>query len=176
VLFAARYAETVGWKPEALAAWKILAANEGARPDALRAQLRNLPPDAPASEGLAITEQLLQIRADDPSAQLSATYFRLMAGKDIEASAATAEKFLAADPESADLRRVAALGRLRSGKAADGLEIWPGDADENRWQALHVALLRASGQTKAAERAAQDVDADLLSPEEKDLLSGKTDE
>ena len=176
VLFAARYAETVGWKPEALAAWKILAANEGARPDALRAQLRNLPPDAPASEGLAVTEQLLQIRADDPSAQLSDAYFRLMAGKDVEASAATAEKFLAADPESADLRRVAALGRLRTGKAADGLKIWPGDADENRWQALHVALLRASGPTKAAERAAQDVDADLLSPEEKDLLSGKTDE
>lgn len=176
VLFAARYAETVGWKPEALAAWRILAANEGARPDALRAQLRNLPPDAPASEGLGITEELLQIRPDDPSAQLSAAYFRLIAGKDIEASAETAEEFLAADPESADLRRVAALGRLRTGKAADGLKIWPGDADENRWRALHVALLRESGQTKAAERAAQDIDANLLSPEDKDLLSGKSGE
>ena len=176
VLFAARYAETVGWKPEALAAWRILAANEGARPDALRAQLRNLPPDAPASEGLGITEELLQIRPDDPSAQLSAAYFRLMAGKETETSAETAEKFLAADPESADLRRVAALGRLRTGKAADGLKIWPGDADENRWRALHVALLRESGQTKAAERAAQDIDANLLSPEDKDLLSGKSGE
>lgn len=176
VLFAARYAETVGWKPEALAAWRILAANEGARPDALRAQLRNLPPDAPASEGLGITEELLQIRPDDPSAQLSAAYFRLIAGKDIEASAETAEKFLAADPESADLRRVAALGRLRTGKAANGLKIWPGDADENRWRALHVALLRESGQTKAAERAAQDIDANSLSPEDKDLLSGKSGE
>ncbi|MFM7374720.1 MAG: hypothetical protein ACKO39_06175, partial [Chthoniobacterales bacterium] len=174
VLFAARYAETVGWKPEALAAWRILAANEGARPDALRAQLRNLPPDAPASEGLGITEELLQIRPDDPSAQLSAVYFRLMAEKDTETSAETAEKFLAADPESADLRRVAALGRLRAGKAADGLKIWPGDADENRWRALHVALLRASGQTKAAEKAAQDVNAEALSPEDKDLLSGNS--
>ncbi|MFM8458939.1 MAG: hypothetical protein ACKOB0_08350 [Chthoniobacterales bacterium] len=176
VLFAARYAETVGWKPEALAAWRILAANEGARPDALRAQLRNLPPDAPASEGLGITEELLQIRPDDPSAQLSAAYFRLMAGKDTETSAETAEKFLAADPESADLRRVAALGRLRTGKAADGLNIWPGDGDENRWRALHVALLRASGQTKAAERAAEDVGTESLSPEDKDLLSGKAGE
>ncbi|MFM8231815.1 MAG: hypothetical protein ACKOAL_11385 [Chthoniobacterales bacterium] len=176
VLFAARYAETVGWKPEALAAWRILAANEGARPDALRAQLRNLPPDAPASEGLGITEELLQIRPDDPSAQLSDAYFRLMAGKDTETSAETAEKFLAADPESADLRRVAALGRLRTGKPADGLNIWPGDGDENRWRALHVALLRASGQTKAAERAAEDVGTESLSPEDKDLLSGKSGE
>jgi len=176
VLFAARYAETVGWKPEALAAWRILATNEGARPDALRAQLRNLPPDAPASEGLSITEELLQIRPDDPSAQLSAVYFRLMAGKDTKTSAETAEKFLAADPESADLRRVAALGRLRTGKAADGLKIWPGDGDENRWRALHVALLRASGQTKAAERAAEDVGTESLSPEDKDLLSGKSGE
>jgi len=164
----------VGWKPEALAAWRILAANEGARPDALRAQLRNLPPDAPASEGLGITEELLQIRPDDPSAQLSAAYFRLMAGKETETSAETAEKFLAADPESADLRRVAALGRLRTGKAADGLKIWPGDADENRWRALHVALLRESGQTKAADRAAEDVDAESLGPEDKALLSGKS--
>ncbi|MFM8885132.1 MAG: hypothetical protein ACKOKC_01775 [Chthoniobacterales bacterium] len=176
VLFAARYAETVGWKPEALAAWRILAANEGARPDALRAQLRNLPPDAPASEGLGITEELLQIRPDDPSAQLSAVYFRLMAGKDTETSAETAEKFLAADPESADLRRVAALRRLRTGKPADGLNIWPGDGDENRWRALHVALLRASGQTRAAERAAEDVGTESLSPEDKDLLSGKSGE
>ncbi|MFM8682320.1 MAG: hypothetical protein ACKOEG_00835 [Chthoniobacterales bacterium] len=176
VLFAARYAETVGWKAEALAAWRILAANEGARPDALRAQLRNLPPDAPASEGLGITEELLQIRPDDPSAQLSAVYFRLMAGKDTETSAETAEKFLAADPESADLRRVAALGRLRTGKAADGLKIWPGDGDENRWRALHVALLRASGQTNPAERAAEDVGTESLSPEDKDLLSGKSGE
>ena len=176
VLFAARYAETVGWKPEALAAWRILAANEGARPDALRAQLRNLPPDAPASEGLSITEELLQVLPDDPSAQLSAAYFRLMAGKDIEASAATAEKFLAADPESADLRRVAALGRLRTGKAAEGLAIWPGDGDENRWRALHTALLRASGQTKAAERAAQDMDIETLSTEDKALLSGESGE
>ncbi|MFM8656986.1 MAG: hypothetical protein ACKOD5_07635 [Chthoniobacterales bacterium] len=176
VLFAARYAETVGWKPEALAAWRILAANEGARPDALRAQLRNLPPDAPASEGLGITEELLQIRPDDPSAQLSDAYFRLMAGKDTETSAETAEKFLAADPESADLRRVAALGRLRTGKPADGLNIWPGDGDENRWRALHVALLRASGQTKAAERAAEDVGTESLSPEENALLSGKSGE
>jgi len=176
VLFAARYAETVGWKPEALAAWRILAANEGARPDALRAQLRNLPPDAPASEGLAITEELLQIFPSDPSAQLSAAYFRLMSGKDIVASAETAEKYLAATPESADLRRVAALGRLRTGKPDEGLAIWPGDGEEQRWRALHVALLRATGQTKAADRAAKEVDTQSLSPEDKDLLSGKSDD
>jgi len=175
VLFAARYAETVGWKPEALAAWRILAANEGARPDALRAQLRNLPSDAPASEGLAIVEQLLQIFPDDPSARLSAIYFRLMANQDAEVSAAAAEEFLAGDPESVDLRRVAALARLRAGKAKDGLAIWPGDNDENRWRALHAALLRANGQTKAAEAALEEVETESLGPEEKDLLSGAAD-
>ena len=176
VLFAARYAETVGWKHEALAAWRVLAANEGARPDALRAQLRNLPSDAPASEGLAIVEQLLQISPDDPSARLSAAYFRLMANQDTESSAAAAEEFLAGDPESVDLRRVAALARLRTGKAKDGLAIWPGDNEENRWRVLHVALLRASGQSAAAEAASEDVISDTLGPEEKDLLSNSTEE
>jgi hypothetical protein len=175
VLFAARYAETVGWKPEALAAWRILAANEGARPDALRAQLRNLPPGAPATEGLVIAEELLALAPEDPSARLSTAYYRLAANRDAEAAAAVAEEFLAADPNSEDLRRVAALGRLRAGKARDGLDIWPGDGGENRWRALHVALLRASGQSRAASEAEREVEVQSLAPEEKDLMSGKAE-
>lgn len=176
VLFAARYAEAVGWKPEALAAWRILAGNENARPDALRAQLRNLPPEAPASEGLAITDELIKIAPGEPSVRLSAAYFRLLAKRDIEPSAAAAEEFLAAEPDSADIQRVAALGRLRSGNAAGGLKLWPGDAGENRWKALHVALLREAGQKKAADLAAKDVDQEALGPEDKDLLFGRDGE
>jgi len=176
VLFAARYAETVGWKPEALAAWRILAANEGARPDALRAQLRNLPTGAPATEGLAIAEELLALTPEDPSARLSTAYYRLVANKEPEAAAAVAEEFLASNPDSEDFRRVAALGRLRAGKARDGLEIWPGDGGENRWRALHVALLRASGQSRAASEAEREVEVQSLAPEEKELMSGKAEE
>jgi hypothetical protein len=175
VLFAARYAEAVGWKPEALAAWRVLAANDNARPDALRAQLRNLPPDGPASEGMNITGELLKILPDDPSARLSAAYFRLLAGEKVEESAAVAEEFLAADPASADIRRVAALGRLRTGKAGQALEIWPGDGEENRWRAIHVALLRESGKTKEAGAAAGQVNRETLGPEEKALMSGTTE-
>lgn len=173
VLFAARYAENVGWKPEALAAWRILAANENARADALRAQLRNLPADAPAAEGLSITDELLKLFPNDPSIRLSSAYFRLLAGRDIESSVALAEEFLAADPASVDIRRVTALARLRAGRADSALAIWPGDADENRWRALHAALLRESGRAKDAEAAAAQVDRELLGPEEKDLLSGR---
>jgi predicted negative regulator of RcsB-dependent stress response len=173
VLFAARYAEAVGWKPEALAAWRALAADEGARPEAIRGQLRNLAPDAPATEGLALTSELLALRPEDPSAQLSEAYFRLLADKDTESAAALAEEFLAANPDSPDLRRVAALGRLRTGKAADGLAIWPGDGDENRWRALHVALLRESGREKAATAEAKTVEENKLGPEEKELFSGR---
>lgn len=172
VLFAARYAEAVGWKPEALAAWRTLAADEGARPEAIRGQLRNLPANAPAKEGLALTTELLSLRPDDPSARLSVAYFRLLANEDTEASAEVAEQFLSGNPDSTDFRRVAALARLRTGKPAEALAIWPGDNDENRWRALHVAMLREAGQNKAAERAASSVDADSLGPEEKQLLIG----
>ncbi len=170
VLFVARYAETVGWKPEAQAAWRALGADEAARPEALRGQLRNLPPDAPAADGLALVTELLASNPGDPSVRLSAAYFRLLASQDIGASAALAEEFLSGDPESPDLRRVAALGRLRSGKATEGLAIWPGDGEENRWRALHVALLRESGQTEAAEAAAKAVEREKLGPEEKEFL------
>jgi len=87
-----------------------------------------------------------------------------------------AEEFLASNPDSEDFRRVAALGRLRAGKARDGLEIWPGDGGENRWRALHVALLRASGQSRAASEAEREVEVQSLAPEEKELMSGKAEE
>jgi hypothetical protein len=172
VLFAARYAETVGWKPEAFAAWRILASDSGAKPDALRGQIRNLPPTATAADGLEIANALLAMQAQDPSARLSAAFFALLAGQNIEAAAA-AEEFLAADPESVDIRRVAALGRLRTGKAKEGLDILPDDNGEPRWQTLHAALLRAAGQTAGAEQLAAKIDASTLTPEEKALLEKK---
>lgn len=173
VLFVARYAEVVGWKPEALAAWRALAVDEAARPEALRGQLRNLPANAPAKEGVTLTNELLSLRPDDPSARISSAYFRLLANEDTVSAAGLAEEFLAAEPGSEDFRRVAALARLRTGKAAEGLAIWPGDGGENRWRALHVALLRESGQTKAADAAAAAIDVDSLAPEETALVRGE---
>ena len=170
VLFAARYAETVGWKPEAFAAWRILASDSGAKPDALRGQIRNFPPTATAADGVEIANQLLELQPQDPSARLSAAFFALLAGQNIEASAATAEEFLAADPESVDIRRVAALARLRTGQAKKGLDILPDDNAEPRWQTLHAALLRANGKTSAAEELATKIDTSTLTPEERAML------
>ena len=171
VLFAARYAETVGWKPEAFAAWRILASDSGAKADALRGQIRNFPPTATAADGAAIANELLALQPQDPSARLSAAFFALLAGQDIEASAATAEEFLAADPKSVDIRRVAALGRLRTGKAAQGLSILPDDNGDPRWQTLHAALLRAAGRKSEADKLAAKVDPTTLTPEEKAMLA-----
>jgi hypothetical protein len=171
VLFAARYAETVGWKPEAFAAWRILASDSGAKPDALRGQLRNFPPTATAADGAAITNELLALQPQDPSTRLSAAFFSLLAGENIEPSAATAEEFLAADPESVDIRRVAALARLRTGQTQKGLDILPDDNGEPRWQTLHAALLRAAGRKAEAEKIATKVDPTTLTPEEKAMLT-----
>ncbi len=172
VLFAARYAESVGWKPEAFAAWRFLSADNGARVEALRGQLRNIPDTVSASDAAEIAGELLALQPGDPSARLSAAYFRLMAQLQIADSAAVAEEMLAADPESVDIRRVAALARLRTGKAAAGLAIWPDDNEENRWRALHIALLRAAGQTDAADKIARAIDPRTLTPEEQALLKG----
>lgn len=170
VLFVARYAESVGWKPEAFAAWRILATEEGARIDALRAQLRNFPETAAASEGADIAGELLALVPDDPSARLSAAFYRLLAGRDIPASAEVAEQFLVADPDSTDVRRVAALGRLRTGRAGEGLEIYPDDNGEPRWQALRAALLKADGKRDAADKITAKIDLDQLTPEERTML------
>lgn len=170
VLFAARYAETCGWKPEAFAAWRIIASDSNAKADALRGQIRNLPPTAKASDGLDLANELLVVLPGDPSARLSAAFFALLAQKDVAASAAAAEEFLAGEPESADVRRVAALGRLRTGQAQAGLKILPADNGEPRWQALRAALLRTAGQKSAAEKVSGGIDTSSLLPEERELL------
>ena len=172
VLFAARYAETVGWKPEAFAAWRILASDSGAKADALRGQIRNLPPTATAADGLEIANELLALQPQDPSARLSAAFFALLVGENVEQPAATAEEFLAADPESPDICRVAALARLRTNRAQEGLAILPDDNNEPRWQTLRAALLHASGQKSAAQNLAAEIDISNLTPEERTLLKG----
>lgn len=173
VLFAARYAETCGWKPEAFAAWRVLADNNEYAVEALRGQLRNLPQAMPAEDAAEIAADLLARQPNDPSARLSAAYYRLMANEQVKASAEMAEEMLAAEPESVDVRRVVALARLRDGRGSDGLAIWPGDNGEDRWRALHVALLRAGGQAQLADEAARGVDLQRLSIEERDLLRQK---
>ena len=170
VLFAARYAEAVGWKPEAFAAWRILASDSGAKTEALRGQIRNLPPTATAADGLAVTRELLAVAPEDASGRLSAAYFSLLAGRDVDDAAATADEFLAADPESVDIRRVAALARLRGGRPDDGLALLPEDGGESRWLALRTALLRAAGQGDEADRLAAGIDPDGLLPEERVFL------
>jgi len=170
VLFAARYAEAVGWKPEAFAAWRILAADGGAKAEALRGQIRNLPPTATAADGLAVTRELLGVVPGDASGRLSAAYFSLLSGRDLDDAAATADEFLAADPESVDIRRVAALARLRGGRPDDGLALLPEDSGESRWLALRAALLRASGQNTEAEQLAAGIDSSGLLPEERAFL------
>jgi len=97
----------------------------------------------------------------------------LLTGQNIPEAAAVAEKFLAAQPDSADLQRVVAIARLRTGRAAEALAIWPGDAGETRWRVLHAALLRATASFPAAEKIAAEFDLDTLSPEEQELLAGK---
>lgn len=172
VLFAARYAEVCGWKPEAFAAWRILATDSGARPEALRGQLRNLPASTSTAEAVALAEQILALQPDDPSARLSAAYFRLLASREVDSSAALAEEFLAADPSSVDVRRVAALARLRTGQATAGLDILPDDEDDPRWRALNAALLHAAGRAREAQEITRTLDERELTPADRELLRG----
>ena len=170
-LFVARYAEAVGWKREAFASWRILASDSGAKTEALRGQIRNLPPTASAADGLALTRDLLATLPGDPSARLSAAYFSLLAGRAPEEATTTADELLATDPTSVDIRRVAALARLRGGRPADGLALLPEDGGDPRWLALRAGLLRAAGQTAEADQISTDLDPSGLLPEETALLS-----
>jgi hypothetical protein len=95
----------------------------------------------------------------------------LLAGRAPEEATTTADELLATDPTSVDIRRVAALARLRGGRPADGLALLPEDGGDPRWLALRAGLLRAAGQTAEADQISTDLDPSGLLPEETALLS-----
>ena len=168
LLFAAGQAESFGWKPEAFAAWRILATGEDVRVEALRGQLRTLPPSSSAADGAKIAQELLSLQPDDPTARLTAAYYQLLAGQ----NTATALGLVESQHTSRNARRLAALAFLREGKAAKGLDIFPGDSGEDRWRALHAALLQAAGRSAEASEAARAINRENLEEGEKDLLRG----
>ena len=168
LLFAAGQAESFGWKPEAFAAWRILATGEDVRVEALRGQLRTLPPSSSAADGATIAQELLSLQPDDPTARLTAAYYQLLAGQ----NTATALGLVESQHTSRNARRLAALAFLREGKAAKGLDIFPGDSGEDRWRALHAALLQAAGRSAEASEAARAINRENLEEGEKDLLRG----
>jgi thioredoxin-like negative regulator of GroEL len=168
LLFAAGQAESFGWKPEAFTAWRILATGEDVRVEALRGQLRTLPPSSSAADGATIAQELLSLQPDDPTARLTAAYYQLLAGQ----NTATALGLVESQHTSRNARRLAALAFLREGKAAKGLDIFPGDSGEDRWRALHAALLQAAGRSAEASEAARAINRENLEEGEKDLLRG----
>jgi hypothetical protein len=168
LLFAARQTESFGWKPEAFAAWRVLATEEDVRAEALRGQLRTLPPSSSATDGANIAQALLSLKPDDPTARLTAAYYQLLAGQ----NTATALGLLKSNNTSHNARRIAALAFLREGLAAKGLDVFPGDSGEDRWRALHAALLQAAGRSAEATEAARAINRANLEAGEKDLLRG----
>jgi hypothetical protein len=168
LLFAAGQAESFGWKPEAFAAWRILATGEDVRVEALRGQLRTLPPSSSATDGAKIAQELLSLQPDDPTARLTAAYYQLLAGQ----NTATAIGLLKSNNTSHNARRIAALAFLREGLAAKGLDVFPGHSGEDRWRALHAALLQAAGRSAEASEAARAINRENLEEGEKDLLRG----
>ena len=168
LLFAARQTESFGWKPEAFAAWRVLATEEDVRAEALRGQLRTLPPSSSATDGAEIAQALLSLKPEDPTARLTAAYYQLLAGQ----NTATALGLLKSNNTSHNARRIAALAFLREGLAAKGLDVFPGDSGEDRWRALHAALLQAAGRSAEATEAARAINRENLEAGEKDLLRG----
>lgn len=178
LLFAAGQAESFGWKPEAFAAWRILATEEAVRVEALRGedvrvealrgQLRTLPLSSSATDGAKIAQELLSLQPDDPTARLTAAYYQLLAGQ----NTATALGLIESHHTSHTARRLAALAFLREGQAAKGLDVFPGDSGEDRWRALHAALLQAAGRSAEASEAARAINRENLEEGEKGLLRG----
>ena len=134
------------------------------------------PRTASAASMIPIYEELLAASPDFSEASGDVTYLKLLVGEDIPESAATAEKLLAAEPNSLPRISTAALGRLRLGDARGALALYEGKVVDwtvapEPWKVVHIAVLRANGDTDGAAMQSATLIPSVLRQEERELLN-----
>jgi tetratricopeptide (TPR) repeat protein len=170
-LYLARYAEKMGEHRVAAKAWRQVARTPAW---ALRANLAALPSLEKDGDTRGLREavqQLTRLAPNDPAPCNDAAYLDLLLQENVKAATATAEQLCHAHPEVLAYRTTLALAYLRTHRLAEALALYervevPWDKAPARSQAIHAAVLAASGRIEAPAVP----DSALLLPEERALL------
>lgn len=177
--YIAGYEERIGAFDRAARTYRTMADRKESQISGLLGLIRSQPVSAPVSVMIPLYEELVVAAPQFREAMGDLAYLKLLKQEDVEASLAISKKLLASQPDS--LARISAvgLGYLRNGnpKAAfdlyQGKQIeWPGAPEP--WKAVRIAVLRASGETAAADTLSASVTPDRLRPEERKLLGGQS--
>jgi hypothetical protein len=154
---------------------ELLVERKVATPADFAGLVRMVPPNAPATEALGLMDKFLAAYPQIPEVRNDQAYLSLLAGRQIEASRATASELFRQKPEFLAFLSTLALAELRLGKPAEAARLYAGR--EIAWndapphlKVVRIAVLIAIGLTAEADALRRTLDPLTLRPEEQELI------
>lgn len=176
--YIAGYEERIGAFDRAARTYRTMADRKESQIPGLLGLIRSQPVSAPVSVMIPLYEELVVAAPQFREAVGDLAYLKLLKQVDVEASLATSKKLLASQPDSLARISTVGLGYLRNGNPKAAFDLYQGKQIDwagapEPWKAVRIAVLRASGETVAADTLSASVAPDRLRPEERELLGGR---
>ncbi|MEW6156690.1 MAG: hypothetical protein AB1813_04620 [Verrucomicrobiota bacterium] len=175
LLYIAQYAERLNEKTEAAKAYRRLTQTPALARQAYSALIRLAESDKNLFALRELMKELMALYPEERTPKNDLAYVNLLLNQNVEAALETAERLYHSNTNMLAFRTTLALAHLRRGevetarKLYDGFQLnWsqvlPG------WQAVHVAVRGANGETNLARTLARQIPLDRLKNEEKQLI------
>lgn len=177
VLYAARYAESIGANAEAARIYTRLGSRAEAPMEGLVGTLKYAAPTTPAEELLPVYEKILALRPDYPEAQNDYAYLRLLLERDAAAILPEARARFATATAStqAAYRGTLALAELRNGRPAEAGQLFattePVESLTPPQKAVLARVLWECGEQEAARNLVKEISPGMLRPSEAELVA-----
>ncbi|MEI7962688.1 MAG: hypothetical protein WCI42_02550 [Verrucomicrobiota bacterium] len=173
--YIAGYEEQIGAFDRAARTYRELANREQTKIPGLVGLIRSQPGSTPVETMIPLYEELLVAAPENGDVSCDLSYLMLLAKRDIQQSALTAEKLLEQQPNSLARISVAALARLRLGNVKGAMDLYSNKVIDwttagEPWRAVRSAVLRASGDIEGADLQSSTINPAGLRPEERALL------
>ena len=174
--YIAGYEEQIGAVDQAMDTYREMADRSESHLPGLIGLIRLQSLTADPATLIPLYEELVAAAPDYSDAASDLAYLRLLNNRDLQQASASAEKLLNYQPDSLARISVAALGRLKNGDPSGAVVLYEGKqinwaTAPDRWKAIYVAVLRASGENEAADRLSSSINPSALNPQETTLLS-----
>lgn len=177
--YIAGYEEQLGAYDQAVVTYREMADRKETHLPGLIGLIRVQSRTADPNILIPLYEEIVAAAPDYSDAAGDLAYLKLLNDRDLPKAAETADKLLAAQPDSLARISVAALGRLKNGNVDSALSLYETNHIDwmtapAPWKAVYVAVLRASGNIANADQMNASINSLSLSPREKTLLNYPT--
>ena len=174
--YIAGYEERIGAFDRAARTYRAMADRKESQIPGLVGLIRSQPVNTPVSVMIPLYEELIAAAPQFSEATGDLAYLKLLKKEDVQSALRTSETLLTSQPDSLARISAVALGYLRNEDPRAALQIYQGkqidwSSAPEPWKAVRIAVLRAAGESVAADALSASVVPARLRPEERELLT-----